>query len=108
VGESGLLLSGGERRRVALARAVLRNADLMLLDEPTNGLDDRAAAVVLAAITASARGRTVLVVTHDERVKQWADNVIDLEPEARGVRSPEFTSRITRGGEITCRPHTSV
>ncbi|MCW2847950.1 MAG: ATP-binding cassette, subfamily [Marmoricola sp.] len=94
VGESGLHLSGGQRRRVALARAVLRDADLMLLDEPTAGLDDRAAALVLKAISASARGRTVLVVTHDQRVKQWADHVIDLSPEAQGSPPRQLASTV--------------
>lgn len=108
VGESGLRLSGGERRRVALARAVLRDADLMLLDEPTTGLDDRAADVVLAAISSASHGCTVLVVTHDERVKRWADNVLELCPEAPGAHPPETASPPPRGGEHSCRPHVSV
>jgi ATP-binding cassette, subfamily C, bacterial CydD len=65
VGERGLRLSSGQRQRVALARLLLRDAPLLLLDEPTAHLDADSAAAVRAAVLDRAAGRTVLVVTHD-------------------------------------------
>lgn len=85
IGESGLLLSGGERKRLSVARAVLRDASLLLLDEPTAGLDDDATREVLAAVGRSSAGRTVVVVTHDPRVVRWADCVLHLP--VRGLRA---------------------
>lgn len=67
-------LSGGERRRVGIARAVLRNAPLWLLDEPTADLDAASAAELIALIRTAARGRTVLLVTHDADVAALADH----------------------------------
>lgn len=64
LGDAGALVSGGEARRIAIARALLRDAPLLLLDEPTEGLDARTARDLYAALEQVARGRTLLLVTH--------------------------------------------
>lgn len=70
----GAGLSGGERRRIGVARAMLRNAPLWLLDEPTADLDTTSAADLIALISRVAKGRTVLLVTHDPAVAALADH----------------------------------
>lgn len=65
VGERGTTLSGGERQRISLARAVMRNAAILLLDEPTTGLDGISRQAVLAALAECSRGKTTLMVTHE-------------------------------------------
>ncbi len=79
VGEGGRMLSGGEARRVALARALVRDAPLVLLDEPTANLDPDSEAAVLSALRRLAQGRTVLVATHSAAVVALADRVVRLE-----------------------------
>lgn len=78
VGEGGRGLSGGEARRVALARAFLRDAPLILLDEPTANLDRDSEAEVLDAIDRLRVGRTVLIATHSPEVVRRADRVIRI------------------------------
>ena len=79
VGEGGRMLSGGEARRVALARALVRAAPLVLLDEPTANLDRDSEAAVLSALRTLASGRTVLVATHSPAVVSMADRVLRLD-----------------------------
>jgi ATP-binding cassette, subfamily B, bacterial len=79
VGEGGARLSGGQRRRVALARAVLRDAPVLLLDEPTSGLDVAAERAVLQALDRAASGRTVLTVSHRLGLAAAADRVVVLD-----------------------------
>ncbi|MEA9578926.1 thiol reductant ABC exporter subunit CydD [Xanthomonas nasturtii] len=78
IGERGFGLSGGEARRVALARLLLRAPDLLLLDEPTAFLDPETEAELLRALGVFARGRAVVLATHSPAVMRWADTVIDL------------------------------
>jgi ABC-type transport system involved in cytochrome bd biosynthesis fused ATPase/permease subunit len=78
VGPAGRPLSGGERRQVSLARAFATDLPVLLLDEPTEGLDAEATAAVLAAITSLRGRRTVLVATHREDVLAVTDKVVRL------------------------------
>ncbi|MCO5999750.1 thiol reductant ABC exporter subunit CydD [Actinoallomurus rhizosphaericola] len=78
VGERGLRLSSGQRQRIALARAFLRDAPILLLDEPTAHLDVDSAGVVRDAVERLMAGRTVVLVTHDPAWSAAADRVVDL------------------------------
>lgn len=79
LGEGGLGLSGGQARRLALARLLLSPARCWLLDEVTEGLDARTAAELLVRLDSAARGRTLVLATHKLREAQLADRLLWVE-----------------------------
>jgi thiol reductant ABC exporter CydD subunit len=80
LGDRGAGLSAGERQRVGLARAFLRDSPLLLLDEPTANLDGQTEHEVLAAVRRLAKGRTVVLVAHRPALLDLADRVLPLTP----------------------------
>jgi ABC-type multidrug transport system fused ATPase/permease subunit len=82
LGDDGAGLSAGQRQRIALARAFLRDAPLILLDEPTANLDGDTEAGILEAIRELARGRTVIMAAHRPSLIAIADREIRLVPAA--------------------------
>jgi len=79
VGERGELLSGGQRQGVGVARAVLHNAPILLLDEPTSAMDFSTEAFVTQKIGAFAQGKTVVLVTHRTSMLSFVDRVIVVD-----------------------------
>jgi len=78
-GERGQLLSGGQKARVAIARAFVRNAPILVLDEPTAALDSRAEAEIQAAIDSLEEGRTVICIAHRLSTLANMDEIVVLD-----------------------------
>jgi ATP-binding cassette subfamily B protein len=79
LGAGGPQLSGGQRQRIAIARALLRDTPVLVLDEPTTGLDAAATAALMPALRALAQGRTTLLISHDLRLAHLADEIVVLD-----------------------------
>jgi ABC-type multidrug transport system fused ATPase/permease subunit len=79
VGESGQGLSRGQAQRVALARAFVKDAPILLLDEPTAGLDVETETLVIRALKEFCQGRTVLTLTHRLANIRQADRILVLD-----------------------------
>lgn len=102
VGEHGLALSGGQRRRLALARALLAGTPVLILDEPTEHLDDETAAALTRDLLAAAGDRTVLLITHRTDDLALVDEVITLTAgRVRGAAARDLT--LGAVGPATCR-----
>jgi len=78
VGENGVQLSIGQGRRLSIARALLKDAPFLVLDEPTEGLDDRTADALLAKVDSAVKGRTVILISHRRRDLQFVDRVVRM------------------------------
>ena len=79
IGENGETLSGGERQRVSIARALLKNAPIVLLDEATASLDVENETKIQAGISELVRNKTVLIIAHRMRTVANADKIVVLE-----------------------------
>ncbi len=98
LGTRGALMSGGERQRLALARAVLQQADLYLLDEPTSSLDPDNAAKLVAMLEELTRGRSVLWVTHSVLGMDAMDEILVLR-QGRVVERGRHADLIALAGD---------
>jgi ATP-binding cassette, subfamily B, bacterial len=96
-GERGGTLSGGQRQCVAIARAMLRDAPIVILDEPTTGLDARSAGMVVDALQQLMRGRTVIMVSHELNRLKDTDRIVVLE-RGRMVQDGCFDELSSRRG----------
>jgi ATP-binding cassette subfamily C protein CydC len=79
IGENGLLLSGGERQRLSLARAILKDAPILVLDEATAHLDAVTERNLMHALDAFIVGRTTLIIAHHQPMLAYCDRVLTLE-----------------------------
>jgi ABC-type multidrug transport system fused ATPase/permease subunit len=79
VGERGVTLSGGQRQRIAIARAVIRNTPILILDEPTTGLDSGSEQAVIEALDRLMEGKTSIVVAHHLNSIRRADIIFVIK-----------------------------
>lgn len=77
-GINGSNLSGGQKQIILILRALLKNTKIIIFDEPTSALDNNTKQIILKTITQVKKGRTIIIVTHDDDVKQLADNLYYL------------------------------
>jgi ATP-binding cassette subfamily C protein CydD len=97
IGERGLRLSGGEAQRLAIARAFLKDAPLLVMDEPTSSLDSESEALIRGGIERLARDRTTLVVAHRLNTVRTSERIAVLD-EGRVVDAGTHEELLRRGG----------
>lgn len=100
IGENGAELSGGERQRISIARALLKDAPIVLLDEATASLDAENETIVQEAISNATKGKTVIVIAHRMRTIENADKVIVLN-EGKVAEEGNPQELIKKNGQFT-------
>ena len=78
LGNDGLTLSGGEKQRLALAQAILKNSPIILMDEPTSALDQKTENAIIESLLRLKENHTILIVTHSNGIIQVCDQVVQL------------------------------
>lgn len=79
-------LSGGQKQRVAIARALVKKPDIILADEPTGNLNFAIGEQVIRKLVEVSRGKTLIAVTHDDRLSKYFDVVVDMNEMTSGMR----------------------
>jgi ATP-binding cassette subfamily B protein len=97
LGEKGATVSGGQRQRIAIARAAIRRTPILILDEPTTGLDRENEQAVIEALQRLAQHRTTFLVTHDLTLANQADVIVYLE-KGRIIEQGSPQDLITKNG----------
>jgi subfamily B ATP-binding cassette protein MsbA len=97
VGERGVTLSGGQRQRIAIARAVIRESPILVLDEPSSGLDAASEQLVFEAIERLIEGRTTIVIAHRFSTVRRASSILVVD-EGKIIESGNHDSLIASGG----------
>ena len=97
LGEGGAHLSGGERQRISVARAFLKDAPILILDEPTSSIDSRTEAVILDALSRLMVGRTTFMIAHRLSTIRNAAQILVLD-HGRLVERGTHAELVGRGG----------
>ena len=110
IGERGVMLSGGQRQRISLARAFLKDARIIVLDEPTTGLDAQTEADLLSALKRLMAGRTTIVIAHHLHTVRYMDQIIVLQ-QGQVIQTGTHEQLLAMGGlyrhlyDLQSQPH---
>jgi subfamily B ATP-binding cassette protein MsbA len=120
VGQRGVTLSGGQRQRIAIARAVIRDTPILILDEPTVGLDAASEQAVIDALAKLMKGRTSVVIAHHLATIRNADIIFVIDEASvveqgthdellkkKGVYAEMFKIEVPKGAKITAAQPTT-
>ena len=99
IGEQGATLSEGERQRITIARAILRDAPILILDEPTSSLDAETEAFIMDGLDRVTVGRTTLIIAHRLSTIRLADHIVVLR-DGRIAEQGTFAELLERDGEF--------
>ncbi|MGC8625003.1 MAG: ABC transporter ATP-binding protein [Phycisphaerae bacterium] len=110
IGERGVMLSGGQRQRLSLARAFLKDARIIVLDEPTTGLDAQTEADILATLKRLMAGRTTIIIAHHLHTVRHVDQIVVLQ-DGQLIQTGTHDQLLQKEGlyrhlyELQCEPH---